>query len=319
MILILERGTYTGKSLVQPKHQYCYEFGEAAFQLRKSRKIIYNKLSVNENVQKEIQRYRFQVNLFVQKFKTQLKSDEIKIWKNKIRRTETDVKDKAKAFWSFEEAFARLAQAQAKDRTQEAPEREVLIPTVKEVLDETSDEETLVQNLPSVPADDQIDDKNKVDEEIEDRLNKLKFFNKVWNSGIDSNEEVGLKEIGPNLRETVKIDSSRQPKRSFNPTLPPLKSQEPAYRKFPNPHSQDKAYPMGVKYDGESHRCCNCCKESLNGKEIKVVNVQTILMVIIAISQLLFHSSNVQVSSLVVLSICVQNQEVWISSCNTVA
>ena len=168
--------SYSDKNLNQFEHQYCYEFEEAAFQLRKARKIIYNKLSVNENVQKEIQRYRFQVNQFVQKFKTQLKSDEIKIWKNKIRRTETDIKDKAKAFWSFEEAFARLAQAQAKDRTQEAPEREVLIPIVQEVFDETIDEETLVQNLPRVHVEDQLDDKNKVDEDIENRLKQAEIL-----------------------------------------------------------------------------------------------------------------------------------------------
>ena len=87
--------SYSGKNLTQFEYQYCYEFEEAAFQLRKSRKMIYNKLSENENVQKEIQKYRFQVNQFVRKFKAQLRSDEIKIWKNKTKRTETDVKDKA--------------------------------------------------------------------------------------------------------------------------------------------------------------------------------------------------------------------------------
>ena len=54
---------------------------------------------------------------------------------------------------------------------------------------------------------------------------------------------------------------------------------------------------MDVKYDKKSHSCCIFCKELLNGRDIKVVNVQAILMMIIAISQLIFHSPNVQVSS----------------------
>ena len=112
-----------------------------------------------------------------------------------------------------------------------------------------------------------------------------------------------MKEVGPNLRETVKIDTSGQPKRSFYPPLPPLKSQEPTYRKFPDPQCQDKTNmfnkvdTMDVKYDEKSHSCCICRKELLNGRDIKVVNVQAILMMIIAISQLIFHSPNVQVSS----------------------
>ena len=35
--------SYSGKNLNQFEHQYCYEFEEAAFQLKKSRKMIYNK------------------------------------------------------------------------------------------------------------------------------------------------------------------------------------------------------------------------------------------------------------------------------------
>ena len=35
--------SYSGKNLTQFEYQYCYEFEEATFQLRKSRKMIYNK------------------------------------------------------------------------------------------------------------------------------------------------------------------------------------------------------------------------------------------------------------------------------------
>ena len=67
------------------------------------------------------------------------------------------------------------------------------------------------------------------DDEIEDRLNKLKFFNKVWNSGMDSNKETDVKVTEPKLKETVKIDTSRQPKISSNHEALLLKRQKPVY------------------------------------------------------------------------------------------
>ena len=66
---------------------------------------------------------------------------------------------------------------------------------------------------------------------------------------------------------------------------------------------------MNAKYNEVYHNCCNCHRELLNKKETKVpniLNVQAIVMLIIAISQLLyghirnisnFHLSHVPTSS----------------------
>ena len=45
-----------------------------------------------------MRRYRYQVQNFVQKFKTELKPYEIEIWKNKSKKTEADTKVKTKPY-----------------------------------------------------------------------------------------------------------------------------------------------------------------------------------------------------------------------------
>ena len=328
------------------------EFDEATFQLRKARKIIYIRIGLMENVEKEIQGYRFQVETFVKKFKPQLNSNEVKIWKNKIKRTEvdaiksttcveelkevrdlnglnfenTDVKTSKDCVKKSKEAFALNDINVEEVGIHEAPERDVLVPAVREVFDAATVQEAFVQSLPRVPVDDPFDDENRADEEIEKRLKKLKTFNKVWNSSCVSNEKTKQYQTEPKFEETFNIDTYREPQRNSSILVPPIESQESVNstsedvenfnnwylskiykkeksrsgfkaRKFPDPHSQDddnlfvEVDSMNVKHDEELHSCCDCYKELLYEKENKVpsmVNLQAILMVLIAISQLLY-------------------------------
>ena len=122
---------------------------------------------------------------------------------------------------------------------------------------------------------------------------------------------------------TVNIDTSREPQRNSINQVPPIESQELVHspsddvenfnnwylskiseksrsgfkgRKFPDSQSQDdelfdEINHMYVKDDKEPRSCCDCYKELLYERENKVpsmVNLQSIMMVIIATSQLLF-------------------------------
>ena len=65
----------------------------AAFQLRKLRKQIYDSANLNDKVKKDLKRYRFQVGCFVKEFKENLTSREIRIWRKKVKTTESDIRN----------------------------------------------------------------------------------------------------------------------------------------------------------------------------------------------------------------------------------
>ena len=60
----------------------------------------------------------------------------------------------------------------------EKPKEENVVPQVQEILDAVKSQEFLLENLPSVPIE-VFDDENSFDKNIEERLLRLKFFDKL--------------------------------------------------------------------------------------------------------------------------------------------
>ena len=64
---------------------------------------------------------------------------------------------------------------------EESLEEKFTVPKVQEIFEAAKCQESLIENLPNVPNTDEFfDDQNSVDEDIEARLCKLKFFRKTW-------------------------------------------------------------------------------------------------------------------------------------------
>ena len=72
------------------------------------------------------------------------------------------------------------------------------VPKVQEIFEAAKCQESLVENLPNVPNTDEFfDDQNSVDEDIEARLCKLKFFRKTWCSAETSDRTEPEEVIAP--------------------------------------------------------------------------------------------------------------------------
>ena len=79
---------------------------------------------------------------------------------------------------------------------------------VQEIFEATKTQELLVENLPSVPEDENVfDGQSTVDEEIEARLIQFKFFRKTWCSRPSGETEV--QEQIP-----LMVDRASEPKRN---------------------------------------------------------------------------------------------------------
>ena len=117
------------------------EFDKASANLRNLRFQIYRSINDKKNRGcKQMKIYEDRVCGFVKRFKNHLSRDEIKIWKSKIRRTKRDAK----------------------------------------ILDDdsTRDED---ENLPKVHEDeDPVDEGSSIDQDLKERLLRLKSFRKTW-------------------------------------------------------------------------------------------------------------------------------------------
>ena len=194
----------------------------ATFQLRKRRKEIYEKMKVNPAVNtgltKDFIGYQNQVGKFINGFKKHLTNKEISIWRNKVRQTESDVRhfqeeneilklktsashlrevsSEAKTFVKnkipqenddliqFEDWQETESRSVAQDPMSESSfnnealaniEENIQNPSVDKIFANVKTYELACETLPEPPTD--------LDVEIEEKLLKLKHFNKKLNKG----------------------------------------------------------------------------------------------------------------------------------------
>ena len=183
------------------------KFSAASFWLRRLRKIIYDKATLNSDADKDLKKYGFQVRKFVKNFRENLTKKEIKIWKNKIRRTESDVRELKKKHSQntlnddTDEEVTITTNAKAPDNLEQdddmtkvnkvdinydneafvVSKEDALNPSIRDMFDIKAYKD-VCSNLPPAPTD--------LDVEIEEKLQKLKVFNKVWLDEVQTVEEV---------------------------------------------------------------------------------------------------------------------------------
>merc|ERR1719318_1925938 len=127
--------------------------------MRRLRRVINRKLERRKSVSKEMRLYRAKFEYLVSNFGSILTEDEFYKCQAKLEEMKENVK-KVKKVKAEEESL--------KKRPSEADNIETNHPENEESL-----------NLPDVPVENPVQ-VNSIDQEIEDRLLKLKFFNRVW-------------------------------------------------------------------------------------------------------------------------------------------
>ena len=166
-----------------------HQFDRDSFDLRKLRKRIYNEV----NVGWDIQQYDFEVEQLLEKYSDILTSEEVKIWKQKrldtIQFAEASIGVPIKEICWSDDLHAFGCSANAQDELSTAQEESVPVESVKkdsyahevqDLVKANGSQDSLIENLPSVPVDEFFDNQNKVDQEIEERLLKIKFFRQTW-------------------------------------------------------------------------------------------------------------------------------------------
>ena len=142
-----------------------------AAKLRWLRWKIYQKIENKISTRDDVEKYEELVIKFVSKFKsTQLSGLEVSIWLNKVLQTKRDAH--ARIFGYISEASEVFSEVSSQEHSMlsDFEEIEPEVDSVTKFFDEAIDYEYLCSTLPDVPED---EDPNP-DEEIEQRLRKLK-------------------------------------------------------------------------------------------------------------------------------------------------
>ena len=202
------------------------EMNETAIQLRKLRKKIHKKLNLWQNACFDLQKYQSCIDKFLSKFNENLTSEDISMWKHRLKVTE-------EAFKKFERA-KMSHQCSNKDETDEENYKflpksipkttenftddlidlsddkilsvEQMNPLLQKVFISAREQEILVKNLPDVPKDsfeEVVDDSNPIDLEIEVRLERLKSFRRSLCQNDKTKEEFD------DLQATPRSDSEK--------------------------------------------------------------------------------------------------------------
>merc|ERR1719318_680867 len=127
----------------------------------------------------DMEEYKWQVKNFLKKYKKILGKREVVIWKKKLKDTFDFAQDVLGFSLLEEDETSEEEKANPESLAQEV---ESIEPKVEDIFDATKKEELLLESLPNVPADTDgfFDDHSSVDEIIEARLLKIKFFRKTW-------------------------------------------------------------------------------------------------------------------------------------------
>jgi hypothetical protein len=161
--------------------------------LRSLRWSIFHQMSRQEKVEEQIQEYHVKVKKFLRSYKTNLSKIEVKIWKSKLRNTKMAVKNYEATSEivdvkeDLEEDKDAKVLNEVKTRVNNEDTKLQIAPQVQKSFDAVDSQESLVGHLPDVPVDENsIDECNPVDEEIEEKLLRLKFFRKTWFSSHEN-------------------------------------------------------------------------------------------------------------------------------------
>lgn len=158
--------------------------------LRRFRWKIYQKIGTRTITNRDLNKYEILVNQFVKKFEnTELSKREVRLWKKKVDKTRNDALDAPFDEHLFNEVNSddssqKLSSASNEGDVTNLVEIEPKVDSVVEFFANQEALENLLDNLPSVP--------NSVDEELEERLIRLRSFDETDDSKIFQTDPVAL-------------------------------------------------------------------------------------------------------------------------------
>ena len=261
------------------------KFKHSAFELRKLRGSIYRKLKrrkSEEELTRTVENYTLKFNKFLDRYKSVLTMSEAKIWEKKISKTSRDVLQYcqresqktdlvASVVDNFEEIYLP-------DIPQELPGTENLSieDLEKRLVDLKEDKALSIDSNTSKTV-------NSVDEEIEARLLRLKFFRQTW-----CKESIPSETLAESVPTVPESEPNSLPRGTETSKPPPFYSPSQSEKKDTSSQTSECREKVGSfiyesgKYDGEEFNNFfnNNIPNLLNLQMVVIVLVITVLKVL---------------------------------------